>query len=406
MSNLSVPDDDSARRPDQGKAGSSTPADHRDAHVAGIFADIARALVVPGSLVRTRSQVTELAIDVIPGCHYANIAIPRRGDRWQVVAATHQLVSADDSARQHHEGPMAGLDNPVMFTVDDFATDTRWPRLASWATRRALWSMCAIELATDRQVLGVLNLYGGRAGAFGSVAQHRAAVYGAHAALALDSAAVESRLAEAVATRQTIGQAVGILMERHDVSAGYAFGLIVKASHSRDVKIRDIAVAMVATGADPLVADVTRNPRVTRHSSRPTIQPLPDDRPGFRIVGAIEATNAQQLQDSLDKAAATLRTEVHVDVSALDYIVVPAVRAIIAAAVTLRDRSGRIVLHHPSASLARVLRVLLADRPDLDEVLTVEVGKGFAPASAGEESSPDLAAESESLADWDMRSGA
>jgi AmiR/NasT family two-component response regulator len=54
-----------------------------------------------------------------------------------------------------------------------------------------------------------------------------------------------------VASRQQIGQAVGILMERHKIDEDTAFARLVAASQQARVKIRDIAARISQTGEEP-----------------------------------------------------------------------------------------------------------------------------------------------------------
>jgi AmiR/NasT family two-component response regulator len=58
-------------------------------------------------------------------------------------------------------------------------------------------------------------------------------------------------LKRAVGTRQLIGQAQGILMERLKVTDERAFGLLVRASQDTNRKLVDIAAELVATGGLP-----------------------------------------------------------------------------------------------------------------------------------------------------------
>jgi AmiR/NasT family two-component response regulator len=54
-----------------------------------------------------------------------------------------------------------------------------------------------------------------------------------------------------MATRETIGQAVGILVERYKVTPTQAFALLVRSSQHRNIKLRDVAAQLVETGVDP-----------------------------------------------------------------------------------------------------------------------------------------------------------
>jgi ANTAR domain len=69
--------------------------------------------------------------------------------------------------------------------------------------------------------------------------------------LALVQADRVLNLRRAIGTRQVIGEAVGILMERHRISAEDAFERLVDTSQSSHVKLRERATRVTETGEDP-----------------------------------------------------------------------------------------------------------------------------------------------------------
>jgi sigma-B regulation protein RsbU (phosphoserine phosphatase) len=58
------------------------------------------------------------------------------------------------------------------------------------------------------------------------------------------------QLKEAMATRNVIGQAQGILMERHKFTAGQAFDRLRTSSMNLNRKLRDVAAELIVTGAE------------------------------------------------------------------------------------------------------------------------------------------------------------
>jgi AmiR/NasT family two-component response regulator len=74
------------------------------------------------------------------------------------------------------------------------------------------------------------------------------ALFAAHAAVAMAEARQLEHLTRAMATRDVIGQAKGILMERHKLTADQAFGVLTKASQQTNVKLIDVALALTDTG--------------------------------------------------------------------------------------------------------------------------------------------------------------
>ena len=58
-------------------------------------------------------------------------------------------------------------------------------------------------------------------------------------------------LQRAVESRERIGQAVGILVERYRIPPDAAFDRLREASQNRNLKLREIAARVTRTGADP-----------------------------------------------------------------------------------------------------------------------------------------------------------
>lgn len=55
----------------------------------------------------------------------------------------------------------------------------------------------------------------------------------------------------ALRTRELIGQAQGILIERERITGEQAFDMLRRASQNLNVKVRDVARALVETGESP-----------------------------------------------------------------------------------------------------------------------------------------------------------
>jgi len=64
----------------------------------------------------------------------------------------------------------------------------------------------------------------------------------------------ELHLRRAVEAHKIIGQATGIMMERHQLTPTVAFELLRVASQNRNIKLREIAQRVIDTGQEPDVA--------------------------------------------------------------------------------------------------------------------------------------------------------
>lgn len=64
----------------------------------------------------------------------------------------------------------------------------------------------------------------------------------------------QSHLERAIESHRLIGQAVGILVERHRLTPGQAFESLRRASQDRNIRLREIAERVINTGVDPMQA--------------------------------------------------------------------------------------------------------------------------------------------------------
>jgi PAS domain S-box-containing protein len=65
------------------------------------------------------------------------------------------------------------------------------------------------------------------------------------------SADKQANLEQAVDSHRLIGQAVGILVERHRLTTGQAFDRLKQASQRRNLKLREVAQRVIETGVEP-----------------------------------------------------------------------------------------------------------------------------------------------------------
>ena len=217
------------------------------------FSEFARSLQKPDDPDRTLAGIVQAAVQLIPGADEASISVVVGRERVSSQAPSGELARAVD-ALQDELGQGPCLDAAYQHQtvrVADMAAETRWPRFTDRALQAGAAGMLSFQLYVEGDDLGALNLYSERAGAFDDESEHVGLLFASHAAVAYDAVRQQAGLARSVATRQLIGQAQGILMERHKVTADQAFGLLVRVSQHRNIKLRDIADALVSTGVLP-----------------------------------------------------------------------------------------------------------------------------------------------------------
>lgn len=102
-------------------------------------------------------------------------------------------------------------------------------------------------LDTADRTAGALDLFSFQPEAFTSDAETVATVLAAHAASAILASRQSDELQSALSTRDRIGQAKGIVMERYRIDDVQAFDLLRRLSQESNVKLADVAQQVINT---------------------------------------------------------------------------------------------------------------------------------------------------------------
>lgn len=233
---------------------SSDPAED----IVGDISHTATVLFAAGSVDATLQQVVDLAAATIEGCDFAGIFF-RAGGTITTWVHTDPVVAEIDALQQRvGEGPcFDAIAAQSSFYADDLAEDIRWPAFAPEALAGGVRSVLALHLPLS-SAPGALSLYARYPRAFGVIDRGKAVILATLTGVAISSAqehANEKRqidnLAAALASREIIGQAQGILMERERITANEAFDILRRASQHLNRKLREVAQDLIDTGERP-----------------------------------------------------------------------------------------------------------------------------------------------------------
>jgi transcriptional regulator with GAF, ATPase, and Fis domain len=179
----------------------------------------------------------------------------RRGAQAETVACSDEVAGHVNGLQYRlGEGPcLAALADGRPAYCPDLAADQRWPRFAAEAAASGIRSVLSLPLIAQDQVIGVLNLYARGVAAFGAAETRLAEKFAENAAGALalgqrlvSYAALTDQLRESLGSRAVIDQAVGILMGQERWTQEKAFAALRTASQNRNIKLRTLAVEIVA----------------------------------------------------------------------------------------------------------------------------------------------------------------
>ncbi|MHB1709982.1 MAG: GAF and ANTAR domain-containing protein [Acidimicrobiales bacterium] len=226
--------------------------------ITASLSDVVRNLFAVGGVEATLQAVVDQAVATIDGCDLAGIFI-MDGDKVMTPVHTDPMVvEVDSMQREIGEGPcLDAIAERAAVYGEDLADDTRWARFGPVAVAAGVRCALAFHLHTE-STQGALNLYAFSPRAFGAMDRAKGMIVATLAGLALGGAQVHeaedrrnSNLNEALATRELIGQAQGILMERERLTSDQAFDILRRASQHLNIKLREVAQGLVDTGQQP-----------------------------------------------------------------------------------------------------------------------------------------------------------
>lgn len=108
----------------------------------------------------------------------------------------------------------------------------------------------SFRLYGSTHTAGALNIFGSKPNAFSSESEAIGLVLASHAAAAILASRDGEQLRSAVASRDAIGQAKGIITERFNVDAVRAFDMLRQLSQTDNIPLAVIAQRVIDTRGD------------------------------------------------------------------------------------------------------------------------------------------------------------
>ena len=200
------------------------------------------------------TKITCSAAREIPGADSTSITLLRGDEAVTAAYAGELALHADELQYEHGYGPCLDAARAgVVLRVDDMRTEPRWPDYAAQAARYGVRSSLSVPLPYQGPVLGALDTYSTRAGAFATAEALETAlavadvvaIAIANALAPLGNEAADMRLA--MQTRAVIEQAKGVLMAQRHLDPDQAFEVLRETSRRHERRLRDTAAAIVAS---------------------------------------------------------------------------------------------------------------------------------------------------------------
>jgi GAF domain-containing protein len=205
-----------------------------------------------GTLGDTLLRVSQMACEITPA-KYAGITMMVEGAARTAVFTHADAPEIDEAQYRSGEGPcMYAFRDQKSYRIDSTVEDTRWPDFGQLAAAHGIHSTLSMPLAARNQNLGALNLYAEAIEAFTDEHERSLRLFADQASIALANAQVywdarqlSENLSQGIESRETISQAVGILIAIGGRSPEEAFQILVSASQRENRKVRHIAQEIV-----------------------------------------------------------------------------------------------------------------------------------------------------------------
>jgi hypothetical protein len=194
------------------------------------------------------AELAEHAAVEIPGAQYAGVTVTRNAQHIDTPAATHKWpILLDEIQQLHREGPcLTAAWEEKTIHVADLETDVRFPLYRRDALEQTpIRSVMAFQMFIVGETMGALNVYAEQPHAFDQASRDIGMIFAAHSSVAWNSARRDEQFKRALASRDTIGQAKGMIMERYGVDALRAFEVLRKLSQDSNVPLVQVAAELV-----------------------------------------------------------------------------------------------------------------------------------------------------------------
>jgi GAF domain-containing protein len=237
----------------------------RQALLTQTFVDLADTLVDEFDVVELFTLLADRCVNVLDVAAAGLMLVAPAGDLRVVASSSEQIHVVELFELQAEEGPCLDCYRTGAVVVNrDLGADGRWPTFAPVALAAGFRSVDAVPMRLRRSVIGALNLFRTEPGSMSdddlvaaraladvatiAILQHRAL---------LRAEAVNDELDHVLNNRIVIEQAKGVLAELTGTEVDTAFARIRDHAHRHDLRLVDVATAIVDGTVDLAALDPT-----------------------------------------------------------------------------------------------------------------------------------------------------
>ncbi|RJT81797.1 ANTAR domain-containing protein [Arthrobacter cheniae] len=175
-----------------------------------------------------------------------------------LASSSEAALKLDEIQYSYGDGPCLTAARTLQLVyVRDTRTDQRWPEYFVAVAEHGMRSILGVPIPLEGEANCALNLYSSAADGFPPEAVRAAEAFARDASKSLRLAVRIAHLSDqaahltsALESRTVINLAAGIVMGQNRCSQTTAMNILIAASNSRNIKLRDIAANVVSIASD------------------------------------------------------------------------------------------------------------------------------------------------------------
>ena len=189
---------------------------------------------------------------------FCSMTVARNKRPLTVVGSDTKALVLEELQYEFRDGPCpTAMRTRTGVHVPDVRGEVRWPEYMAAVSVHGIGSILGLPLPLEGAARAVLHLYSPQKDGFTREAIIRAEAFAEEAAKTLrmglrlaHMSEANNDMVEAMKSRTVIDVAVGAIMAQNRCSQDAALQLLIKASSTRNIKLRDVAASVIASVAD------------------------------------------------------------------------------------------------------------------------------------------------------------
>jgi len=225
--------------------------------LARALARMSAVLISHESVATAVQLVTALAEKALPSTAGAGVTLIDAVGKRTTAASDPLVNQADTLQYEFEEGPcLTAWQDRVLVSIEDVATERRWPRWTDAVAALGDKAMLSAPMVVADSSIGAIKVYSRQSAVYNQHSEQLLTLFAQQAAILLanvqsleDAQQLSAQLSEALARRDVIGQAKGILISQGAPDEEAAFTMLVTASQRANIKLHEVARQLVADAA-------------------------------------------------------------------------------------------------------------------------------------------------------------